>query len=80
VKFKDIKEEDTVYPGEYLLHKPSRQIVVCGAYMKTKDKIKALANGRLLIDNIAEFQKLNVTKEDHANKLKISRCKGCSSK
>jgi hypothetical protein len=80
MKFKDIEEEDKIYPGEYLLHKPTRQIVVCGAYMKTKDKIKALLNGRLLIDNIAEFQKLNVTKEDRANKLKISRCKGCSSK
>tara|TARA_R110000824_G_scaffold3939_3_gene18801 strand:+ start:249 stop:491 length:243 start_codon:yes stop_codon:yes gene_type:complete len=80
MKFKDIEEEDNVYPGEYLLHKPTRQIVVCGAYMKTRDKIKALANGRLLIDKIAEFQKLNLTTEDRANKLKISRCKGCSSK
>ena len=55
--FKEIEENSKVFPGEYLLHRPSRQIVVCGAFKKSEGKIKALINGRLLEDEIQNFQK-----------------------
>ena len=79
MEFREIEDTDTVYPGEYLLHKPSRQIVVCGAYIKKEEKIKALANGRLLVGEIADFQKVLVNKDDQGKKRTFSRCKGCSS-
>tara|TARA_B100000131_G_scaffold229905_1_gene221708 strand:- start:687 stop:932 length:246 start_codon:yes stop_codon:yes gene_type:complete len=79
MKFKDIEENDTVHPGEYLLHKPTRQIVVCGAFLKTEHKIKVLANGRLLVAEITDFQKVIVTKqEERQRQVRTTRCRGCS--
>ena len=48
MNFQEITENSKVFPGEYLLHIPSNQIVICGAYKPSEGKIKALANGRLM--------------------------------
>ena len=77
MKFREIEEADTVHPGEYLLHTPTQQIVMCGAFMRDLDKIKVLANGKLLEDSIKSFQKINLTNTEHKTRH-ISRCKGCS--
>ncbi len=74
MKFEEITEEAKVFPGEYLLHKPTRQIVLCGAFLRSQNKIKAMAQGRLIEDNIENFHKIQVQK----NKVKPRRgCSGC---
>lgn len=72
----NIEENAIVYPGEYLLHIPSKQIVICGAFLKTENKIKVLKNGQLLTDNIKNFQKIRLSKKEKREK-KYSSCGGC---
>tara|TARA_B100000700_G_scaffold329248_1_gene450172 strand:- start:593 stop:826 length:234 start_codon:yes stop_codon:yes gene_type:complete len=75
MKFDVITEESVVYPGEYLLHVPSKQIVMCGAFRRQDNKIKVLARGRVMEDAIENFQKLQV---DPAERKKMKRtCGGC---
>ena len=77
MKVREINEDDKVTPGEYLLHVPSQQIVVCGAYLKQENKIKVLANGKLMTDNIANFNKI-VLNPQQRKQIRATRCKGCS--
>ena len=72
----NIGENANVYPGEYLLHLPSRQIVVGGAFLKSENKIKVLKNGQLLTDSISNFQKIRLSKKEKREK-KYSSCGGC---
>jgi len=76
MNFQEITEDSKVYPGEYLLHVPSNQIVVCGAYKPMEGKIKALANGRLMEDAIDNFQKIKLSKAERKKKT-VRRCGGC---
>ena len=62
MEFLDIAEEMKIYPGEYLLHKPTSEIVMCGAYKKSEGLIRFLARGRLKEDKLENFQKLKLTK------------------
>ena len=39
MEFEIIDEGMTVHPGEYILHKPTSQIVLCGAFKKEEGKI-----------------------------------------
>ena len=61
MKFQQIKEDSHVAPGEYLLHQPSDQIVMCGSFKREEGLIKALASGRLLEDKIENFRKILVS-------------------
>ena len=56
MEFQEIGEDLKVYPGEYILHKPSQQIVLVGAFKKKEGLIKVLAQGRLMEDKIENFQ------------------------
>ena len=47
MEFTPINKESKIYPGEYLLHSPSRQIVICGAFKKNENLIKVLGNGEI---------------------------------
>tara|TARA_Y100000296_G_C4979332_1_gene159830 strand:- start:194 stop:430 length:237 start_codon:yes stop_codon:yes gene_type:complete len=75
MKFQEINETAKVFPGEYLLHKPTQQIVMCGAYKKTEGTIKALANGKLMEDKIHNFSKIELTKNER--KQRRRSCGGC---
>ena len=75
--FKEIEENSKVFPGEYLLHRPSRQIVVCGAFKKSEGKFKALINGRLLEDEIQNFQKIYLNQKEQRTKKLRHSCGGC---
>ena len=77
MKVREINEEDKVTPGEYLLHIPTQQIVVCGAYLKQENKIKVLANGRLMIDVVANFNKIVLNPHQRRARRTLG-CKGCS--
>ncbi|HIO39816.1 MAG TPA: hypothetical protein EYN27_12820 [Rhodospirillales bacterium] len=76
MKFQEIKENAKVFPGEYLLHQPSQQIVMCGAYKKSEGLIKALKNGQLMEDKVENFRKL--VREGPERKVRPKRsCGGC---
>jgi len=79
MEFQEIGEDLKVYPGEYILHKPSQQIVLVGAFKKKEGLIKVLAQGRLMEDKIENFQKINLNSKERRKKV-ISRCKGCKKK
>jgi len=72
----NIEKGAKVYPGEYLLHVPSRQIVVCGAFLKSENKIKALKNGQLITENINNFQKIKLSYKEKRER-KYHSCGGC---
>ena len=76
MELKPIDDNSKVYPGEYLLHVPSRQIVVCGAFKRSEKKIKALKNGQLITEDINNFQKINLSKKERREK-KYKSCGGC---
>ena len=48
MNFYPIEKDTMVYPGEYLLHVPSQEIILCGAYKKGMGIIKGMAHGRLM--------------------------------
>ena len=77
MEFYEITEEVKATPGEYIYHEPTRQIVLCGSFNREANQIKVLAQGRLFTDEIGNFKKIGLTREE---KLKRSArtCKGCS--
>jgi len=74
--FVNIDDNSKVYPGEYLLHVPSKQVVVCGAFIKSENKIKALKNGQLITEDIKNFQKINLSRKEKRDR-KYRSCGGC---
>jgi hypothetical protein len=76
MEFLDILEEAKVYPGEYLLYKPTSEIVICGAYKKSEGLIRFLAQGRLKEDKLENFQKLKLTKKERKGRPGRG-CGGC---
>lgn len=74
--FINIDDNSKVYPGEYLLHVPSKQVVVCGAFIKSENKIKALKNGQLITEDIKNFQKINLSQKEKRDR-KYRSCGGC---
>ncbi len=77
MKFYDITEDHKVHPGEYLLYKPAQAIVLCGAFQRDADKVKAMLNGRLIEGPIKDFQKISLTGKER-RQHQASRCKGCT--
>lgn len=77
MKFHEIKDTDKVYPGEYLLYTPTKQIVMCGAFLKDENKIKVLANGKVMTDDIDKFNKIVLNSKER-KKRRSYKCKGCS--
>tara|TARA_R110002020_G_scaffold13026_2_gene47103 strand:+ start:862 stop:1098 length:237 start_codon:yes stop_codon:yes gene_type:complete len=75
--FIEITEELKATPGEYIYHAPSKQIVVCGAFNRKDNMIKALGRGRLFSDKIHNFKKIRTTQRER-KKSYGSRCKGCA--
>ena len=77
MEYIDIKEGSKVFPGEYLYHKPSKDIVICGSYDSKNDVLKALYRGRLIRDEIKNFQKIKLSKEEKKAKRSRKACGGC---
>jgi len=76
MNFKEISKETTVHPGEYLLHTPSNQIVLCGAFNYDQDFIRCLNNGKLMTDTVKNFKKIQMSQNEI--KKNRARCKGCN--
>jgi hypothetical protein len=77
MKFVEIKEGVKVTPGEYILHAPSNQIVLCGAFNRQDNKIKALAKGKMFTDSISNFKKISMTSKERQESKKSRGCGGC---
>ena len=73
MEFYKIEDEANVFPGEYLLHVPSRKIVLCGAFKRTQGLIKYMAEGKVAEDKIENFNKIKSAKR----KSQRRRCGGC---
>ena len=73
MEFYKIEEEAKVFPGEYLLHVPSNQIVLCGAFKRRQGLIKYMTQGRLAEDKIENFNKIKTNKRMKPRKS----CGGC---
>ena len=78
MKFTEIKEDSKVYPGEYLLYKPTQIIVLCGAFNREKNMIRAFGQGRYIEGQISQFEKIEMTVAQQKQQYR-SRCKGCGS-
>lgn len=76
MKFVDIGDESKVYPGEYLLYEPKQIIVLCGAFNRADNKIKAFGQGNYIVDTINAFKKIEIKSNQHRQQYR-SRCKGC---
>jgi hypothetical protein len=76
MEFYDIDKKEKVTPGEYILHVPSEAIVMCGAFSRTQNKIKALSAGQLVEDNIENFKKIRLTRREHKER-QVRTCGGC---
>ena len=76
MKFTNITEESKVYPGEYLLHKPSSAIVLVGAFNREDDCIRVFKHGRLFEDKIENFNKIALNNEEHKT-FRDKKCKKC---
>tara|TARA_B100000085_G_scaffold213927_1_gene198090 strand:+ start:7843 stop:8079 length:237 start_codon:yes stop_codon:yes gene_type:complete len=76
MKFIDIVDDSKVFPGEYVLYEPTNTIVLCGAFIREENTIKALGNGRYFSDSIDKFKKIEMNKKE-IKAHQHSRCKGC---
>jgi|TARA_R100000908_G_C3734984_1_gene133182 hypothetical protein len=76
MNFVEIKEDGKVFPGEYLLYEPTQTIVLCGAFNRESNMIRAYGNGKYVEDKIKTFKKIEVTRKQQKEQYK-SRCKGC---
>jgi len=78
--FAEISEETKVFPGEYLLHAPTNQIVVCGAFNRCENFIRAFGNGKYVEDVIHQFKKIELTRTERKKARKTKRCGKCKGK
>ena len=77
MEYIDISENAKVQIGEFLYHKPSNRVVVCGAYRPKQNLIKALDGGSLIKDTIENFQKIKLSREEKKSKNSQRGCGGC---
>ncbi len=77
MEFHEITEKDQVHPGEYILHLPTHEIVLCGAFNRKDNLIRGMRRGKLFEDKIGNFQKIVTTQTDR-RRMRTSSCKGCS--
>ncbi len=77
MEFYDIAAVDRVAEGEYIYHKPSQAIVLCGMFSRNINKISALSNGVLLDDDIDKFQKIKMPRREAYRTRAVARCGSC---
>ena len=78
MKFTEITAESKIFPGEYVLHKPSNAVVLVGAFNRDNGTIKVLKDGKLLTDDIENFRKIALNRKEFTKykKSTCSKCKG----
>lgn len=73
----EITEEIKAFPGEYIYHHPTRQVVLCGSFNRTENTIRALSRGRLLVDKIENFKKIKLSRKEQMARRVQTGCRGC---
>ena len=77
MKFYEITEALEVSPGEYILHEPTQQVVLCGSFNRNADSIRVMAQGKMFTDQIKNFKKIRIGQKERKEIRNQSRCKGC---
>jgi hypothetical protein len=75
MNFVDILEDTKVTPGEYILHTPTNQVVLCGAFSRDRGDIRVLSRGKMFTDKIHNFKKITMSKEERRQQPRCRSCK-----
>ena len=75
MKFVEIREGVKVNPGEYILHTPTNEVVLCGSFSRDRGDTRAMARGKMFTDKIHNFKKISLSKEEKRKKPRCSSCK-----
>ena len=76
MEFIEFTENVKAFPGEYIYHAPTREIVLCGAFNRKQNFIRAMSSGKVLTDTIENFKKIKINKAERKT-ISPRRCKGC---
>ena len=78
MKLYEITEELKATPGEYIYHEPTMQIVLCGSFNRKNNLIRAMAQGKIISDEIHNFKKIKLSESERRTQVgKIKTCGGC---
>jgi len=77
VNFAEIDDNSKVFPGEYLLYSPTQSVVLCGAFNREQDFIRAFGNGKYIEDKINNFKKIELDRVERKRAQKKSKCGKC---
>lgn len=77
MEFYEIDKDDKVAAGEYVLYKPTMEVVLCGVFDRNENRIQALNAGRLFGDVIENFQKIKMPKKEIYRNRGSRGCGGC---
>ena len=79
MEFRDIKEDEKIGRGEYLLHKPTGHLVLVTKFDNENQTVRAMINGRLSVDSILNFQRVELSQKENKEWRKTT-CGGCKMK
>ena len=77
MNFTEIDDSSKVFPGEYLLYSPTQSVVLCGAFNREQDFIRAYGNGKYIEDKIVNFKKIELERKEQKQLSKNKRWGGC---
>ena len=77
MNFTEIDDSSKVFPGEYLRYSPTQSVVLCGAFNREQDFIRAYGNGKYIEDKIVNFKKIELERKEQKQLSKNKRCGGC---
>ena len=77
MNFTEIDDSSKVFPGENFLYSPTQSVVLCGAFNREQDFIRAYGNGKYIEDKIVNFKKIELERKEQKQLSKNKRCGGC---
>ena len=80
MNFIEIENDAKVFTGEYILHIPTNQVVLCGAFNRAEGAIRVLARGKMFTDSISNFKKINMSNKERKESARSGRCGSCKKK
>ena len=80
MKFAEITERVKVFPGEYIFHKPTNQVVLCGSFNRAENWVRVLAAGKMFTDKIDNFRKIVLKNKERKELKKSTGCSRCKKK